>query len=138
MNDQKMRKLWFALLLLSPVISFASFFLQSQFDPNWNAFPGIVKFISMGSSSIGVGIFTYILYRCAYKKPGTKMLFFCLVVTTLSWLSTPWFYVTGRMDHFFTYIPYYWVQVVIGQGISIFWFFLCWKMRLINQRLKKI
>ncbi|HAB99954.1 MAG TPA: hypothetical protein DCE71_09050 [Parachlamydiales bacterium] len=135
-KDIKIRKQWLGLLVLSIVINSVSSLLQSRLNPALNQIPQI-QYISFFIPLIISIVFGYALYHCIYKKPGTKLLTFCLIATAVSMVTTLLLFLTGKVP-LPTYIPYYSVYLIASQILGVCWIVLCWKMLKINKRLKKL
>lgn len=84
-EQQKIRKRWlfwaikftFALTLLFSLILAALSFLSEE-GAQWSLFVFACVGLIIGS------LYLYILYRCAYVKPGTKFLLFALIAGGIS------------------------------------------------------
>ncbi len=131
-EDIKIRKHWMFLLLANFLNLLPIYFLMSK-DLNFASMPqGALPFIIAFQSIIYFG-FSYLLYRCAYKKPGTKLLTFILFSSVLGWISLAAQWVRGSIGW---NNPFHWTVTLVQQIVGVYWFFLNWKMRLINKKLK--
>jgi len=135
-NDKKVRKQWLIVFIVSILINSIVTSLQFLFDPAL-ANPPLVKPIVMTFVLLGIGTFSFILYRCIYKKPGTKLLVFCLIMTTITLVMTPILYLTGKAQPP-PHIPYYGAYIIVTQAMGIVWIVLCWRMRKTNLRLQAL
>lgn len=133
-KDRKIRKQWLVIWALSLVIAVVSVFLQLRFDTS-SPFSMTARYVIATFSLLGAVGFSFAVYHCSYRKPGTKILVFCLIVTGISLVISPLFYLSGRMQPP-PYIPYYGIYFLLTQAMGIYWAVLCWKMRKINQRLR--
>lgn len=113
-----------------------SYFFQSRQLSNLNqlAIGGLALFLIPLLSQFA---FSYIMYHCAYKKPGTKLLLFSFILTGFSVVLTPILYLLGFIKDP-GYIPFYGIYLTLSETMGIFWAITCWKMRSINQRLKML
>ena len=135
-NDKKIRKQWLIVLILSITIPIVKILLQMRYDPLFAMFPR-AQYASAALSLLAQIGFGYIVYYCAYKKPGTKILTFCLVMTAISLVVTPVLYLSGKIPPP-VYIPFYGIYVLVTQGFGVLWGVACWKMRAINKRLQAL
>jgi hypothetical protein len=137
-NDKKVRKQWFIVFIVSVLINCITTTLQILFDPNTANIP-LVKPIFMTVSLSILVTFNFIFYRCAYKKPGTKLLVFFLIMTIITLVITPIFYLTGKIQPppHIPY-PYYEIYVIMTQAMGGIWIVLCWRMRKTNLRLQEL
>jgi len=133
-NDKRVRKQWLVIWALSVVNSVANILLQLRFDPSLEMLSQ-ARSVVTALTLLFVGVFGLITYRCVYRKPGTKLLTFCLILTALALASTPILYLTGKLS-LPTYIPYYGVYLMVTQGIGALWLVVCWKMRKVNKKLQ--
>lgn len=131
-EDIKIRKLWLILVLVNLLNLLPGyFFIRNDSNLSLTA-QWVIPSIMIYVSAIYFA-FSYLLYRCAYKKPGTKFLTFILVSCVLSWISMGVQWARGSIDW---NTPFHWTINVIQQILGICWFFLTWKMRVINKKLK--
>lgn len=143
-NDRKVRKQWLILLVLSVLLANANSLLQMQYDPLYStrdpSLDQLMSLVKYGIATFGLLsslIFGWIAYRCAYKKPGTKLLTFFLLLTVSSIAITPILYLTGKMRPP-VYIPYYGLYLLVTQGMGLLWLIASWKMRQINKKLQAL
>ena len=136
-NEKKIRKYWLATPGGSVLITHTAIFFQQKFSASMHTapIPEVARYVGIAFSSLGTLLIAFLLYRCAYKKPGTKLLTFGLVISGLSFLSTPLFYLTGKLQPALA-IPYYGTLILLTQVTNILWVILCWKMRKINKKLQ--
>lgn len=66
----------------------------------------------------------WIIYHCAYRKPGTKWLMFYLIILPIQFVSS---LQSLRED------PRAWLGIIIGLPICIWWYVLSLKLRKINK-----
>lgn len=135
-SEKRIRKQWLSLLLVGLCVSMIGHFIQSQQLFNLNQMPigGLALFLIPLLFQLA---FSYIIYYCAYQKPGTKLLLFCLILTGFSVALTPILYFLGFIKNP-GYIPFYGIYLTLSEALGIFWTITCWKMRSINQRLKAL
>ena len=104
-KDRSIRKQWLIMWGISQSLTIVSILLQLRFDPSMNTIPEI-RYWCSALSFLGVLVFGFAFYHCIYKKPGTKLLTFCLIITVVSFAITPILYLKGLLA-LPTYIPYY-------------------------------
>jgi hypothetical protein len=134
-SDLKVRRQWLFLLFLSMAFSAAQTLWQWKHDRSLFRLIPAVQYASVAISLASSWLFGWILYRCIYRKPGTKLITLVIAVTALSLLSTPILYLSGKLP---LYVPYYWIYTVAGCVMGFCWLIVSWKMRKINKRLKKL
>lgn len=128
-DDQKTKKRWLYSFLC---LIFGSFFYELFANPTLNQFPLLFGSILMAASSLGV----YLYFRCAYKKPGTRLLTLAIVGSILSLISTP-LLIAYRMN--FTlesqglFIAFIFIQVG-----SIWMLYMHFIMRRLNKKLQTV
>ncbi len=135
-KDLKIRKQWLALLVIMPILNVAYNGYYFMNDPSMELMPVWYKNTFVSFVIFGSLIFNYLLYRCAYNKPGTKFLSVLLVLTPLALAGGIWGYVSGRVP--MPTNPLLWGYTWVANGMAILWFVLNWKMRAINKRLQKL
>ena len=135
-KDNKVRRQWLIVVFLSLLIAAFNAVMRFRYDHSLDFFP-LARYGFAFFSMAGALAFAYSAYYCAYKKPGTKLLVFCLLITTLSFISTLIFYLQGKL-HPPAYIPYYGTYAITTQGLGLWWMILCLKMRKINKRLQAL
>lgn len=133
--DRQTRKRWLILLVLSVLNSVFAFLLEFKYNPvNQNIPPNLLYWMLL-VSVCSAGGFAYITYRCAYKKPGTKLLTVFLVLSVLVLAINPILYLTGKLP-VPTYIPYYQIYLFSTQVFGVVWLGTCWQLRKLNRRLQ--
>lgn len=137
-KDKKVRKLWlisFIVIVIANItyeLSIVYTSPQVTGGPIWIA-AAIITAIS--------ALIIFLLYRCAYKKPGTKLLTFFLILTAFS-------FVLNLSLWFFEKLPSYyykWTDASRGplltaliQQLAAPWLFvLNWEMRTINKKIQQ-
>lgn len=133
-NDQKIRKHWLVTWGFVLAFAFLNNLLAVLFYPALNAISQI-QYLSIAFGLVGTLAFGYITYRCVYKRPGTKLLIFCLIMTSGSLLINPILLFTGHLN-IPTYIPYSGIIFLASQGAGVLWFIACWRMLKVNKKLK--
>lgn len=133
----KVRKQWLTTLILLTIIHFFYFCFHT---PQPNEAPKWLNQFMFANLLITPLIFNYIIYRCAYRKPGTKLLTFLMVIGPIVYLGSLAAYFFGKIP-----IPpntwWYWPYNVLDYALVAWWYLLHWKLRPINKRmqyLKKI
>jgi len=107
------RKAWLWFLMLNPFINFV-------INP-WQL--GLTNFAGL----CGCVIFSYIFYRCAYKKPGTRLLTFSLIVLSISLAGD----IIGAIT-----IRFMSEAGAVSLAFLILWTFTCYQLRRINRKLQ--
>jgi len=105
-KDIKIRRQWFGLLILNMLINSGGVFLQTWLNPAFNHIPQL-RYVTFSISLISSMAFGYGLYRCIYKKPGTKLLTVCLIMTVACLVITPFLYLNVIAFFIFNAICYY-------------------------------
>ena len=133
-NDLKIRKQWLTTYLISLVVGLIYSWLAVHAEMPTEELPGWTSYLFIGTSVLGLG-FGYLFYHCAYKKPGTKLLTFCLVMfwVGLAYAAISWIF-GGEIP-----LPKTWycrALYLFQTGLSIPIYFLNLKMRKINKQLQ--
>ena len=118
------------------LINSGSLVLHMWLNPEFDHMPQL-RYIAFTISFIGTMSFGYAMYHCIYKKPGTKLLTFCLIASVATLAANPLLYLNGKMP-LPNYIPYYSSYLIFTQALGLGWTFLCWKMLKINKELKRL
>lgn len=133
MNEEQIstRKNWLRTLLVLMAMNFlfSAFFMPK--DPAFILMPPAMKLITRLFSLLVPLAFNYLVYHCAYKKAGTKMLTFLIFFTPIAFalsIASYWFGI-ARLPRGF----WLWAYVVMSQGVAVWWYLLHWKMRAINR-----
>ena len=135
-NEKRIRKQWLIMLILSGLITMAVTVLQQRFDPSLNTIPQARYWVT-AVSLLSSLVFGFVSYHCIYKKPGTKLLIFCLILSLGSLVINPILYLSGRLNPP-AYIPYYGAILLMTQGTGILWIVVCWRMLKVNKRLQAV
>lgn len=135
-NDQKIRKQWLIVWIISTAINFITTLLRVLFDQSLSAFP-LIQYGSAALSFLSLAAFSYAAYRCIYKKPGTKLLTFFLALTIISLVAMPILYLSGKLQPP-AYLPHYGSYLFVTQLIGLIWVVVCWRMRQTNKRLQAL
>lgn len=124
-KDKMIRKMW---LLSYIIISIGEFIFRysQQISPELIAF----DVVSLIFSGIGAFLIVYMYYRCAYKKPGTKLLTFSLVVFPIIVALKILLVVRGNVN--LAQSGLHPLQMIL----AIWFYVLTWKMRKINKKLQ--
>lgn len=135
MNEEQnsIRKNWLRTLvaLLAMNFVFSIFFLPR--DPAYVLMPPVAKMAAALMNALVPLGFNYIVYHCAYKKRGTKLLTFLLILTPIVYAATiaaHWMGVVQWPRDFLVK-----VYTVVSTGLSVWWYVLNWKMRALNKSL---
>lgn len=135
-KDQKVRKQWLAILVLLPLLSLSYNGHYFTHDPSMDIFPVWYKYTLASLVMFIPLLFNYILYRCAYKKPGTKLLTVLFFLAPLSLAAGIWAYVSGKAP--MPSNPLLWSYTWVSYGLTVLWWVLNWKMRKINKQLQRV
>jgi hypothetical protein len=133
-KDLKIRKQWLALTVFLPLLGLVYNGYHFSHDPLMDLLPVWYKYVLISSIVFSPLLFNYALYKCAYKKPGTKLLSILAVLTPVSLAGSIWAYVSGAVP--MPNNPLLWSYIWVSHGLGIYWWVLNWKMRSINKRLK--
>lgn len=133
-NDKRIRKHWLIMWALSMVIAITNHLLLVLFDPSLRAVPQLQHW-SSAFALVGIIGFSFVTYHCIYKKPGTKLLIFCLILTAANLPINLILYLTGKLN-LPAYIPYYTAFLLMTQGTGILWLLVCWRMLKVNRKLQ--
>lgn len=118
-QDKRTRQLW----LYSYILSLVAGQLLTYLSPP----PGMPRPIHLISTLIGILGF-WLVYRCAYQKPGTKLLTFFIWTTPISF---------GVCLLFYSFAPVaFRTQDLISMPFSLVWYAFCFPMRKLNRRLQ--
>jgi hypothetical protein len=134
MSDTSIRYQWLGLLAWSTFLSLLTSFMTLRNEPTVSLNPSILYGV-IGLILVSTFGISYLLYHCVYKKPGTKLLIFSLILSALCLLTTPVLIFTGKLQAP-AYFPYYGAYTLITQLVGIWGFVISWKMLKINRRLK--
>lgn len=135
-KERLLRKEWllltiFLYFVLTP-FHIAHFVLNSFSTQNTQEFKGLLPVLILCIFyAFFASLYFFVLYKCAYKKPGTRYLTFLLIVTALSILRQL-VYLTLSFS-----ILDLCISVVSLLGSS-WWYFLSYKMRELNQKIKTL
>lgn len=135
-KDKKIRKQWLIMWGISLSLTIVNILLQLRFEPSLNTIPAL-RYRGPALSFLATVVFGFIIYHCVYKKPGTKLLTFCLIMTAISGAITPILYLKGQLQPP-TYIPYYGAYLFITQVTGILWFVACWRIRQVNRKVQAL
>lgn len=134
--DAKTRKQWlinlFAITMLNEMFIIYKA-LSSGLVPNM---PWWFNYYFIPQNIIFSIAFLWITYRCTYKKPGTKLLTFFIILTPFSILINAVLFLMGKLPQ----ISESWVEqsVLLLQQVAGLWLlFLSWKVKLINKKLQR-
>jgi len=132
-SDKRVRKQFLTMLIASIPVSFVSMALSLSSIPAELSAPAVYGGVF---ALLAVLIFSFVIYRCAYKKPGTNLLTFFLVSSTIGLILTPILYINQKQS--FMNMPYYSVSVLVGFVMNILWLIVLWNMRKVNKRLQTV
>lgn len=131
-SEIKTRKQWLTVLIVSGVMNVCYFAFHTLGDPAYSEFPNWVKQIILAINFTSILAFSYILYRCIYQKPGTKMILFLLIVAPIVMSVSILGYLFGKVP-----MPsniWLWAHFLLSNGLGIWWYILNLKMRQINKK----
>lgn len=135
-EQNNIRKNWLRALaaLLTMNFVFSIFFLPK--DPAYVLMPPMAKMIAALMNTLVPLGFNYIVYHCAYKKMGTKLLTFLLIVTPIALGASLAVYFMGTVQ----WPRDLWVRayMVVSTALSVWWYVLNWKMRALNKSLRAV
>lgn len=122
-KDKKIRILWLISII---VISIGNLIYAQINEKLYGTFSPISIIIEV----IIVAIFLYIYYRCAYKKPGTRLLTFSLIITPIFVIINIVMLTLGIVT--FQQSGFHPLQFIA----TIWMYVLTWHMRSINKKLQ--
>lgn len=135
-EEKKFKNRWFTILWSFALFNLISMIIsQIYFNPPMDLLPAGTRYISLATCLFITLGFSYLLYRCSCKKPGTKLLAFSLTMTVISMAFLP-VYSFFKPGLFPFHLPYYKAFIVLTQSSGILWIWLTWKMRKINKKLR--
>lgn len=135
--DLKVRKQWLFWLFGLTLVNIVSFLIDF---PARTLSGSILTKSLLLVQAIGCPlVYNYILYKCAYKKPGTKLLSFIIV-------ASPILFVIGIFMFGFLIMkgdmpgpsPLSWIMMILNQVLFFRWYYVCFKMKKINLRLQEL
>lgn len=135
-RDAKIRKQWLGIFILNVVQGILYSFLVMGLNPMLNGFDGS-RYLGMGGALVGCVVLNYAIYRCIYKKPGTKLLTFVLAMTFCSLLMNLILVILGKTPSL-DFLPYHEAIYVVSNALGICWLFACWRIRKVNQKLRAL
>jgi hypothetical protein len=128
-KEKSLRKLW---LIVSVIAILAWHIITLIFM----AYVSMKEHIPQGVFSvyIAVALITvllfYILYKCAYVKPGIRFLTFCLIVGPLLKLKATIDALRVGHDHVTL------IALIVNLGFYAWWYFLSLKLRKMNKQIQ--
>ncbi len=127
-HEKSLRKQWLVIsiiaLLAWPLITlgFMTFISRKQHVP------GEVYWVYLTVAAITVLLF-YVLYRCAYVKPGIRFLTFVLIVGPILKIKAT--VDALRMGHDHVTL----IALVVNLGFYAWWYYLSLKLRKMNKKI---
>lgn len=138
-TDLNVRKQWLILLFGIAFLNILLFFLIMSKEATPFLSEGVRVLLYVMNVVLLPLIYNYLIYRCAYKKPGTKLLSFILIASPIVFVWGGGMLIYNLKQGF---IPnpsaLYWILQILAEVAFARWYFLCYKMKKINQRLQKI
>lgn len=134
-KDRDIRIQWLIGLALSFIMSLGRFLYQLQLNPPLILFP-YSQVVAILFPLIGLFGFSFVFYRCAYKKPGTKLLFLVLFINGCSLMLAPITFL-AKISLLSSYVSRSYGEFFFSMATGILWFFLCWRMRELNKKIRK-
>jgi hypothetical protein len=129
-NEIKIRTQWLVLLIVSTAINLINprniFTLRLTDDCTF----GVQTFAFLFNTTITL-LTSFIVYYCAYRKPGTKLLTFILFITPAKCFLLLYLLFKFKTEFHFSY------SIIGLQIIPIWRYILDWKMRTINKKHQK-
>ena len=127
-HEKSLRKQWLVISIIAilawPLITlgFMTFILRKQHVP------GAVYWVSLVVALLTVLVF-YVLYRCAYVKPGIRFLTFVLIVGPLLKLKATFDALKMGHDHVTL------IALAVNLGFYAWWYILSLKLRQMNKKI---
>lgn len=136
MNEEQMntRKNWLRALIVLMAMNYAYSALYMPKDPAFILLPPLAKTITALSSLLLPLGFNYLVYHCAYKKAGTKLLTFLIIITPVIMIASAAMYILGKVQ-----LPkgfWFTAYMILSNGLALWLYLLHWKMRAINRSLR--
>lgn len=130
-TELRKRKLWLYFLIVPSLIfvcilSIGLLVLMFSPDSLFSKLKDLLMFTSIFSLIFGP---RYILYRCAYKKPGTALLTFTMIFQIINILSLSYL--------LFLPFPWNWISYLPLTSFFGFCWYLNWHLRKINKKLRE-
>jgi glucan phosphoethanolaminetransferase (alkaline phosphatase superfamily) len=137
-KDIQIRKQWLLAFAICVTVGAISA-VVSQLTIDYSSMPQSPWFIYwiIACTILGLVGFPFLIYHCAYKKQGTKLLTFLLVVLPVSYAGLIGVYWLGIVP-LPSYSAGYWAYTALSTGLSIWQYSLHWKLRGVNRRLKAL
>ena len=128
-HEKSVRKQWLILTIIAllawPLLTLIFFTVLSKQEQ----VPGSVYWIFVSMALLTV-LFVYILYRCAYVKPGIRFLTFLLIVG-------PLLKIKATMDALKTgHDAVTLIALAVNLGLYIWWYILSLQLRKMNKRIR--
>ena len=124
-SDSELKELWFVFSIVFAAYSIGGGLLWSLLmQSEYASLPGLI---------IGHLVFLFLLYRTAYKHPGTRMLTCFIILRCLGLLRTLGFFSMVK-NH--PYPIVYFATIVVDCFMIIVWIVLSFKLRKTNIRLQ--
>ncbi len=141
-TENKIKKRWLYTLCVSSGMSLIFLIITSLSSPNFQSLTNYMGtkmvFLMIALNIIFVLVWCNIYYRCAYKKPGRKLLAFNLILTPLSLIYT----ILIRLN-IFSFIPnksaytaYDHICFILGLAINVVFFIFSFKLFKLNKELQ--
>jgi hypothetical protein len=135
MEQQKIRRQWLILMLASMGFASVSIVLNFFYSSLKEILPAPYLYApAIFGIVVGVG-FNYLFYRCAYKKPGTRILTFLLFYSPLATVYSSYTLYNTPLE-VIQIFPFFWTIGIIGTILSVWMYVLHWKLRKVNIELK--
>ncbi len=134
-NEVITRKQWLTVLIASGVLNLCYFASQTPGNPAYSQFPEWVSYLILAINGLSLLLFSYIFYRCIYRKPGTKLLMFILITAPIAMFAAILGYISGKVP-----LPsntWLWAHTLVSNVLGVWWYILNLKMRRINKKLQK-
>jgi len=131
-NDLKIRKQWLIVLIISAIVDLFNESSKGLLKLSLNSLSW-ERYIDSYTTALILLFLSYVMYHCAYKKPGTKLLTLSIILARIQFV--------GLFIHLIWDQPTYTasilqVPLLLSYALDIWGYFLNVKMRKINNRLK--
>lgn len=141
-QEQTVRKKWQILLIYFAISAALYHFLERLFFSEamvaLNLPENVLTTTHIAWSAVATTVLFYWFYRCAYKKPGTKLLTLYATTYVLSLLfSLPQYYSelsTLGSSSYKLFFCFKLAFIVLNTSLGIWHAFLSWQMRAINKK----
>lgn len=135
-TDTSIKKKWLISIIAIMIFNQIPLFIETIKTGKTLNVPSSFNYIILLILTIITVSYLWISYRCAYKKPGTKLLTFYIIAGPIGILTTIILLVLGKSPQ----MTQSWGSIFITllqQAGGLWLLFLNWKLRIFNKKLQK-